>query len=254
MRPQPLSAPVPAPAPARVAHRRRARPGRYPVLDAAEAAYARLTQDPGAPRARTVLGVLPLAVIRPLLTEPSTPAPVVDGVWRTLAGRARGEGGIWILVGVGCALPKLRSAAWHATRNPQVDRGEVAGDVLAAFTDALLTLDPLPDTDVLGELVRPAHNAAQRTADQVRRAYRVHAPLPASYPPPQPPGHPDFVLADLVRDGVITTEEADLIGRHRLEGISLRRIAAGRGWYPMKAHRMLRDAEKRVISALLPPD
>jgi hypothetical protein len=252
MCPQPLSAPAPSPASA--AHRRRARPGRYPVLDAAESAYTRLTQDPGAPRVRTALGVLPLAVIRPLLTDPSTPAPVVDGVWRTLAGRARGEGGIWILVGVGCALPKLRSAAWHATRNPQVDRAEVAGDVLAAFTDALLTLDPLPPVDVLGELVRPAHNAAQRAADQVRRAYRAHAPLPASFPPPPPPGHPDFVLAALVREKVITTEEADLIGLHRLEGISLRRIAAGRGWYPMKAHRMLRDAEKRVISALLPAE
>ena len=250
MRPQPLSVPAPSPA----AHRRRARPGRYPVLDAAEQAFARLTADPSAPRVRTALGVLPLAVIRPLLTDPSTPASVVDGVWRTLAGRARGEGGTWILAAVGCALPKLRSAAWHATRNPQVDRAEVAGDVLAAFTDALLTLDPLPDTDVLGELVRPAHNAAQRAADQVRRAYRAHAPLPASFPPPPPPGHPDFVLAALVHDAVITAEEADLIGLHRLEGISLRRIAAGRGWYPMKAHRMLRDAEKRVISALLPAD
>ena len=252
MRPQPLSVPTPSPTPA--VHRRRARPGRYPVLDAAEQAFARLAADPYAPRVRTALGVLPLAVIRPLLTDPSTPATVVDGVWHTLVGRARGEGGAWILAGVGCALPKLRSAAWHATRNPQVDRGEVAGDVLAAFTDALLTLDPLPDTDVLGELVRPAHNAAQRAADQVRRAYRAHAPLPASFPPPPPPGHPDFVLADLVREKVITTQEADLIGRHRLEGISLRRIATQRGWYPMKAHRILRDAEKRVISALLPLD
>ena len=52
----------------------------------------------------------------------------------------------------------------------------------------------------------------------------------------------------------LTAEEADLIGRHRLEGHSLRRIAAERGWYPMKAHRILREAEKRVISALLPPE
>ena len=238
----------------RTISRCRARPGRYPALDAAEAAFARLTREAAAPRVHTQLGTLPLAAVRPLLTDPATPSAVVDGIWRTLIGRARDQGGEWILAAVGCAVPKLRGAAWHATRNALVDRDEVAANVLAAFTDALLTLDPLPESDVLAELVRPAHNAAQHTADHVRRVHRAHVPLPASYAPPPPPGHPDFVLAALVRDGVITTEEADVIGRHRLEGVSLRRIAAARGWYPVKAQRILRSAEARVISALLPPD
>ena len=238
----------------RAAARRRFRPGRYPGLDAAEAAFARLTREAAAPQVRTGLGELPLAALRPLLTDRATPAALVDHLWRTLVDYARDQGGEWILVAVGCAVPKLRAAAWHATCNALVDRDEVAANVLAAFTDALLTLDPLPESDVLGELVRPAHNAAQHIADHVRRVYRAHAPLPASYAPPPPPGHPDFVLAALVRDGVITTEEADVIGRHRLEGVSLRRIAAARGWYPVKAQRILRSAEARVISALLPPD
>lgn len=237
----------------RAAARHRARPGRYPVFDAVEQAFARLVADPGAPRVRTQLGVLPLAVIRPLLTDPATPPQVVDGLWRALAGRARGEGGVWILAAVGCALPKLRAAAWHATRDVRVERGEVAGAVLAAFTDALLTLEPLPASGMLGALTRPARNAAQRVADQVARVQRAHAPLPASMAPPAPPGHPDFVLAELVRDGVITSEEADLIGLYRLEGRSLQHIADARGWYPMKVHRKLRSAEARVISALLPP-
>jgi hypothetical protein len=245
----------PHPARSRAAARRRAHPGRrFPALDAVEQAFTRLAEDPAAPQVRTGLGVLPLAVIRPLLTDPSTPRAVVDGIWRTLAGRARGAGGEWILAAVGCALPKLRSATWHATLSADADRDEVAGNVLAAFLDALLTLDPLPAQDVLGELVLPARNAAQHAADQAHRVRRTHVPLPASIPPPTPPGHPDFVLAALVRDGVITAEEADLIGRHRLEGHSLRRIAAERGWYPMKAHRILREAEKRVISALLPAE
>lgn len=241
--------------PARAARRRVPRPGLYPAFDAAEQAFAHLAAGPAAPRVRTQLGVLPLAVIRPLLTDPATPPPVVDGIWRTLAGRARGRGGEWILAAVGCALPRLRRAAWHAVSNPcAAERDEAAAVVLAVFTDALLTLEPLPEQAVLDELVRPAYNAAQRVSDQLRRAHLRHRPLPASFAPPPPTGHPDFVLADLVRDGVITTEEADLIGLHRLEGHSLRRIAAARGWYPMKAHRILRDAEKRVISALLPTD
>jgi hypothetical protein len=226
----------------------------FPGLDAAEHAYARLVRQPDAPRVRTGLGVLPLAAVRPLLTDPATPPAVVDGIWRTLAGRARGQGGEWILAAVGCALPRLRVAARHATRSLEVDRDEVAGAVLAAFTDTLLTLDPLPQIDVLSELVRPAHNAAQRVADHVRRVRRTHTRLAASIAPPPPPGHPDFVLAGLVRDGVIDREQAELIGLHRIEGVSLRRIAAARDWYPMKAHRALREAEKRVIAALLPPE
>lgn len=226
----------------------------FPGLDAAEQAYARLIRQPGAPVVRTRLGVLPLAVVRPLLTDPATPPGVVDQVWLTLAGRARGQGGEWILAAVGCALPRLRVAARHATRSLEVDRDEVSGAVLAAFTDALLTLDPLPRVDVLGELVRPAHNAAQRVADHVRRVRRTHTRLAASIAPPPPPGHPDFVLAGLVHDGVIDRQEAELIGLHRIEGVSLRRIAQARGWYPMKVHRALREAEKRVITALLPPE
>jgi hypothetical protein len=244
-----------SPSPKRAARRRGPRPGLYPAFDAAELAFTRLSADRQAPRVRTQLGMLPLAVVRPLLTDPSTPAQVVDGIWRTLAGRARGQGGEWILAAVGCALPRLRRAAWHAVSNPHhTERDETAAVVLAVFTDMLLTLDPLPERAVLDELVRPAYNAAQRATDQQRRAHRCHRPLPASFAPPPPPGHPDFVLADLVRDGVITREEAELIGLHRLEGHSLRRIAEVRGWYPMKAHRILRDAEKRVIAALLPTD
>ena len=39
-------------------------------------------------------------------------------------------------------------------------------------------------------------------------------------------------------------------GRHRLEGTSIRRLAAARGVYPMRLHRQLHAAEDRVIAAL----
>ena len=39
-------------------------------------------------------------------------------------------------------------------------------------------------------------------------------------------GHPDFVLAAAARLGIVTAAEAELIGRNRLEGIPLARIAA----------------------------
>jgi hypothetical protein len=49
---------------------------------------------------------------------------------------------------------------------------------------------------------------------------------------------------------VIDQAEAELIGRHRLEGVSLRRLAAERGTYPMRLCRLLKAAETRVIAAL----
>src|SRR5262249_59662368 len=47
--------------------------------------------------------------------------------------------------------------------------------------------------------------------------------------PELPWGHPDFVLAAAVREGVLTPAQAELIGRNRLEGIPLAQIAAERG-------------------------
>lgn len=239
--------------PVRCRARTRRRAGRYPVLDAVEHAFARLAADPGTPLVRTVLGRLPLSVVRSILADPATPVPEADVIWRTLIGRARGNGGTWVLAAVGCALPRIRSGIWHATRDRQVERDEATQAALAAFTEALLTRDPVPIAGVLDELVRPAHNAAQTVADRVARDRIAHCKLSASIPPPTPSGHVDFVLADLVRDGVITREEAELIGRHRIEGTSLRRLADESGDYPVRLSRVLRDAEDRVVRALTSP-
>jgi hypothetical protein len=220
------------------------------VLDAVEYAFNRLAADPDTPRVRTVEGRLPLAVVRSILADPATPGPVADVIWRTLVGRARGDGGTWLLAAVGCALPRIRSGIWHATRDRQVERDEATQAALAAFTDALLTLEPIPIESVLDELVRSAHNAAQTVADRVARDRIAHRSLSASIPPPLPAGHVDFVLADLIRSGVISREEAELIGRHRIEGTSLRQLADQTGDYPVRLSRVLREAEKRVVHAL----
>jgi hypothetical protein len=220
------------------------------VLDAVETAFNRLAADPATPRVRTVEGRLPLAVVRSILADPATAVADADVIWRTLVGRARtGEAG-WLLAVVGCALPRIRSGIWHATRNRAVDRDEAAQAALAAFTEAVMTLEPLPHIEVLDELVRHARNAAQRVADHVKRDRLTLRPLPSSTPPPAPAGHVDFVLADLVHDGVISRAEADLIGRHRIEGTSIRRIAQAQGTYPMRLCRILKDAETRVVTAL----
>ncbi|WP_211472634.1 hypothetical protein [Actinocrinis puniceicyclus] len=226
------------------------RPGRFPVFDAAEAAFTSLATQPDPLRVRTPLGPMSAHLVRPVLTDPATAPETVDAIWRTLLGRARGEGGAWLLLAAGCALPKLRSIAWHACRTRCADRDEVAQELLAAFTHALLHAEPVQDVDVLDELLRPARAAAHRVADQARHLARTRVPLTGPAAPPKPAGHPDLVLIELARTGVITAQEAELIGRHRLDGVSLRRIAAETGSYPMRLSRALRAAEGRVIAAL----
>jgi hypothetical protein len=230
--------------------RRRHRPSRHPVLDAVEDAFARLAAEPQTVHVRTAMGPLPIGAVRSVLTDPDTPGEVADAIWRALIGRARAGGAEWLLAATGCALVRIRSGIWHATRDRRVDRDEAAQAALVAFTEAVLTIEPLPLRGVLDELVRHARNAAQTVADRAQRDRLAHRPLPASIPPPAPAGHVDFLLADLVREGVITAAEADLIGRHRIEGTSLRRLAASQGTYMERLRRQLISAEARVVAAL----
>ena len=243
--------PVPA-AEAGPSARRRYRATRNPVLDAVEYSFAQLAADPRTVRVRTTLGMLPLSVVRSILADPATPVGEADVIWRTLIGRSRADAdsASWLLAVVGCALPRIRSGIWHATRDRAVEREEAAQAALVAFTEAVLTLDPIPVSGVLDELVRYARNAAQTVADRVARDRIAHRRLSASIPPPAPAGHVDFVLAELVADGVITRDEADLIGRHRFEGASLRHLAQLHGVARMRMHRQIQSAEARVVTAL----
>jgi hypothetical protein len=81
------------------------------------------------------------------------------------------------------------------------------------------------------------------------------APLPAgtalgSAAPAPPSGHPDFVLARAVADGVLTATEAELIGATRLEGLPLATAAAARGVSYPTLHQTRRRAEHRLADYL----
>ena len=68
--------------------------------------------------------------------------------------------------------------------------------------------------------------------------------------PVMPWGYPDFVLAAAVRCGVLTAAEAELIGRNRLEGVPLARIAAElQVSHSALCHRR-RRAEARLTQAI----
>ena len=68
--------------------------------------------------------------------------------------------------------------------------------------------------------------------------------------PDLPWGHPDFVLAAAVRQGILTRGQAALIGRNRLEGVPLSQIAAETGISHSALCNRRKKAEKAITDAI----
>lgn len=179
-------------------------------------------------------------------------------MWETLIERARRDAD-WQLVALGMAAPRLaRIASWATGRRCAHTREEITTAVLDGFAEALLTLTPdLNKGLVFYQLIARAQAGAQKVIDQLRRECRRDGAgwekdevLPRLGHAGSVPNHPDIALARLVVRSVLTTDEADLIGRHRIEHVTLRQLGQERGWYPMQATRALRAAERKVAATL----
>lgn len=68
--------------------------------------------------------------------------------------------------------------------------------------------------------------------------------------PVRPWGHPDFVLAAAILERVLTAAEAELIGRNRLEGIPLSRIARESGIRHSALCMRRKRAENKITAAI----
>jgi hypothetical protein len=202
--------------------------------------------------------MVPVADLQDFLISRERTGAELDAAWEVLIDRAR-RSADWQLVALGIAAPRLvQIAARTAGRVHVALREEIAAAALAAFAEALMTLAPDPQRGlVVHQLLRRAQAAAQRVVDQRKAACKRQAgdteseeSLPRSGCVGHAPNHPDLALARLVVRGVITKDEADLIGRHRIEGVTLRQLGTERGWYPMQTTRALRAAERKVACAL----
>lgn len=201
---------------------------------------------------------VPVAELHRFLIDPVRTGAELDAVWEVLIERARCESD-WQLVVLGIVAPRLSQIAARTSGRVYVAlREEVAAAVLAAFTEALLTVIPDPRRGmIVHQLLRRAQAAGQKVVDQSKAACKrqptedereEHLPQPGSVG--RAANHPDLALARLVARGAISKDEAELIGRHRIEGTTLRQLGAERGWYPMQTTRALRAAERKVASAL----
>lgn len=183
---------------------------------------------PGPARPGLPAGRILLPVLRRLLLRPDASAATRDGVWQVLIGRARTGGPMWMVAVVGMALPGLRRAVRVLSLGFDGDLDDLESAVLEGFLTELARVD-LTARGLCGRLIRAGHRAGLRQVYQDAPAWAAGGSGFASQTPPTPWGHPDFVLADAVRAGVLSRQEAWLIGVTRLEDTPIDQIAAAWG-------------------------
>jgi hypothetical protein len=233
-------------------------------LDAADAAFRALVSGPrplALNPARLAPGLpdrqVPLDVLKALLLHPATSSTARNKVWAELVRRARTGGPAWVIGLAGIAMPGLRRAVAALAGACRGDRDDVESEVLAGFLAALrsLDLDDLDEIPLASRLYWAAWRAGQALAyADAGWACRRRDLDESSDGPAKPLGHPDFVLAAAVRAGVLTPAQAELIGRNRLEGIPLARLAADLGVSHSTLCHRRRRAEARLAQAICQGD
>jgi hypothetical protein len=195
-------------------------------------------------------GRLLLPSLRDLLLRPQTSAATRDAVWRELIRRARADRSAWLVAALGMAMPGLRREVRSLSVNVRGDRDDLESAVAEGFVAELYRVD-LTARSLCGRLVRAGRRAG------LTQVYRDAAPQPvarsdfASHPPRAPWGHPDFVLIDAVRCGVLSPREAWLIGLTRLEAVPVDVVARRTGERPNTVVVRRHRAEHRLREAIV---
>src|SRR5690242_13238187 len=191
-------------------------------LDAVAAAFGWLAEgpDPLAVDGRDFAGLpdraVPLGELRERLLDHGCTAQTRDAVCADLVARSRREGGAWTIGCVGVALPALLRIAATLTARFAGDPRDVHAAILTGFLAALAEVG-LDRPRIMLRLRWAAYRAGHAA---LREALDAPTPIGDDQPAAAPvsaarAGHPDLVLARAVADGVLTADEAELIGATR---------------------------------------
>lgn len=227
-------------------------------LNVIRRAFKQLLDAPCPPRldgARIGAGLpardLDLREIKAVLAAPETADATRRALWGAVVTRSNAGEREWTTVALGLAYPGLTAAFNLACRNRPGDWQDKQAELIAEFLVALGEID-LKDTriqDVAGWLCSRALSASWKA----RKAEEpdVKAPAaPGAVIPLFPAGHPDIVLARAVRLGVLTDEQADLIGRAYLEDEHHTALAARYGISVATFYRRRAEAVNALVEAI----
>lgn len=186
------------------------------------------------------------AELRALLLDQSLSHDTNDAIWAHLVTRLRRESDQALrLICLGLALPGLHHAVARARLACyDAERADLEAEAIAGFLAAAGTVD-LHRNGVCGRLCQAAHTAARSLARNTGR-YQLATDATTVAPERSPAGHVDLVLVYAVLEGVITEEEARLIGATRLDGKRLAAIARSAGNRAFLIGIQRRRAEERL--------
>ena len=191
--------------------------------------------------------LIPLSELAAILMHPSCSFAARDEVWRLLVARARTGDAGWTVGAVGVALPGLRRAAYRLRRGS-------AGDVQAALVTEFLVALQRVDIDqprVISRLLSAAQTAARIALRVTEPATSIEANEASSFPLSRTPeGHPDVLLARAVAIGVLTADEAELIGVTYLQDVSVADYADRAGVSRWTVYKRRKAAETRLVEAI----
>jgi hypothetical protein len=225
------------------------------VLDHIESAFRDLALDPcGVALDGSTLGgwlpipALGLHAMRDLLLKPPHP-DAIPSIWRELVSRARHseDPELWHVIVLGALNPGLRGICRRARLDPS-HQDDLQAELVTQVLDRFSSLQP-EDPRLAGELYWSARRAGSRFQRSVIEAEQRLAPFDSVSDRAVPPGggHPDAALASLCANAVITEDEADLIGRTRLEGEPLAEAAGRLGITYAACRKRRRRAEHRIV-------
>jgi hypothetical protein len=194
-------------------------------------------------------GRLLLVPLRDLLLRPHIAPETRDVVWRELIRRAREDRSSWLVAAMGMAMPGLRRAVRQLHASFRGERDDLESAVAEGFVTALYKVD-LEDRALCARLVDAGRKAGVKQAFQ-NAEVDTGSWMPFASRTPHPPwGHPDIILADAVAAGILSLDEARLIGATRLERLQVKDIAAWLGELPNTVAGRRRRAEQRLRQAI----
>ncbi|GAB1641543.1 hypothetical protein [Krasilnikovia sp. MM14-A1259] len=190
----------------------------------------------------------PIALVElsSILMHPSCSPEAADAAWRLLVTNARTGAERWIVGAVGVALPGLRRRAHHLWK---LSAGDVDAALIAQFMQALASVD-ITKPSVVTRLLNAAFSKARSELDRREPASGEVSFVPESRVPTTGLNHPDFVLVRAVRAGVITAQEADLIGATYLESANVGEYAERVGRSYWQVYRQRGAAVQRLVAAI----
>lgn len=193
---------------------------------------------------------MPLDQVRVLLLKRRTSWVTKNAVWQELVRRAHTMPEPWTTVAAAMMMPGLKHIGGKlGTRYPG-ERNDLDSEILEGFLQAL-DLAEAGTPKVHAQLYWAAFRRGHEACNRERRVQSSRADMNESTAKYRcPDGHPDIVLANAMRRGVVTPQEADLVSDVFLDHNDRTTVARQRGTSRYQVRSRLTTATRHLADHL----